>query len=69
MNKAHTTQEIRDKWLEGIDKRICIDQALACRKDFKWKKTSKKVVLETWQGTLLENSLILKTGRGCAGFQ
>lgn len=52
ITKAHSNQEITSMWLKRIDRRIKMDQIMASKLKFKWRKISKKLVQVTWGGTL-----------------
>ncbi|KAF8191386.1 ribonuclease H-like protein [Pholiota molesta] len=55
--KIHKPDEIVSRWRHRINRRIKLDQAMATKSAYKWKKITKDLVRKTWAGTLKnENS-------------
>ena len=53
--QGYTTQELKNRWLSVINKRLALDQAMTDRK-YATKAISTKVVLCTWSGVLQNES-------------
>ncbi|KJA22319.1 hypothetical protein HYPSUDRAFT_186477 [Hypholoma sublateritium FD-334 SS-4] len=51
-DKILSEQEITRKWMHRINRRLRLDQIMSTKQQYKWKKVSRKLVLETWQGVL-----------------
>ena len=47
----HSTEEIQNRWLYAINKRLTLDQAMTNKK-YETKAISAQTVLSTWSGTL-----------------
>ncbi|KJA14866.1 hypothetical protein HYPSUDRAFT_149860, partial [Hypholoma sublateritium FD-334 SS-4] len=50
--KINSDSQITARWKQRINRRIRLDQTMATKRAHKWKKVDKKLVLETWRGTL-----------------
>ncbi|EIN07927.1 hypothetical protein PUNSTDRAFT_69359 [Punctularia strigosozonata HHB-11173 SS5] len=52
--KRHTANEIHNRWVAKVNHRLHLDQAMANKRRYESKAVSRKTVLATWSGTLLE---------------
>ena len=62
----HTAQEIKNRWLSTINKRLLLDQAMT-NKSYESKAVSAKTMLCTWSGTLQNESFLPENWINYAG--
>ena len=53
--KYHTPHEIHNKWLQAVNTRLRMDSVHTNKKIFKKKVIQAKLVLQTWDGCLMDN--------------
>ncbi|KAF8960924.1 hypothetical protein BDZ97DRAFT_1615995, partial [Flammula alnicola] len=58
VNKIAHKNEITSRWRHRINRRLKIDQAMATKTAYKWKKITKSLVMRTWKGTLQNEELL-----------
>ena len=58
--KIHPDSHIKKRWQYQINRRIRLDQTMATKKTHKWKKVDKRLVLDTWRGTLEHEDILPK---------
>ena len=58
--KLHSEHEIHDRWVKVMNTRLTLDSLSTNRKKFGKKSTEAKLVLQTWEGCLLNNEELLQ---------
>lgn len=56
----HSQQEIKARWNFRINRRIRLDQAMGSRRPHDWRRLDKRLVLNTWRGSLTNEAQLPK---------